>query len=186
MAPKWAAAWLNADPIGLAGGLNVYEYAGNNPISLIDPLGLDAKITLAYTNSTFPGANHTYIIVTDTVTGAQYATRAGPEDKHLFAQSSSYTDPSFPDKPSETTSTQDVGTLPYPYDRVVAYTKAYVNQVNSYDFDYGPEHLNSNSYSSTYLDWVGLPKPAASGWTPGFDDPLQMNFSPLKKKKDCP
>ncbi len=105
---------------------------------------------------------------------------------HLFAQSSSYTDPSFPDKPFETKSTQDVGTLPYPYDSVVAYTKAFVNQVNSYDFDYGPEHLNSNSYSSTYLDWVGLPKPAASGWTPGFDDPLQMNFSPLKKKKDCP
>jgi uncharacterized protein RhaS with RHS repeats len=34
------ARWLNADPNGLAGGLNLYAYVGNSPIGLIDPLGL--------------------------------------------------------------------------------------------------------------------------------------------------
>jgi hypothetical protein len=32
--------FINADPIGFAGGLNVYAFAGGNPIMLMDPLGL--------------------------------------------------------------------------------------------------------------------------------------------------
>jgi len=32
--------WLNADPAGLAGGLNLYAYVGDNPVNGIDPLGL--------------------------------------------------------------------------------------------------------------------------------------------------
>jgi uncharacterized protein RhaS with RHS repeats len=32
--------WLSRDPIGIAGGINLYGYVGNDPVFWIDPLGL--------------------------------------------------------------------------------------------------------------------------------------------------
>jgi RHS repeat-associated protein len=36
--------FLSQDPIGLAGGVNLYAYAGNNPTSYSDPFGLDCPL----------------------------------------------------------------------------------------------------------------------------------------------
>jgi RHS repeat-associated protein len=34
------ANWLNRDPIGEAGGINLYSAMGNNPVNMVDPYGL--------------------------------------------------------------------------------------------------------------------------------------------------
>lgn len=38
----WLGRWFSADPIGVEGGMNVYEYALNNPIQKIDITGLQS------------------------------------------------------------------------------------------------------------------------------------------------
>ena len=36
--------WLNRDPIGEEGGLNLYGFCGNNAVSLYDMMGLSCKL----------------------------------------------------------------------------------------------------------------------------------------------
>ena len=72
--------WLNQDPIGEAGGINLYGFVGNNPINEIDPLGLDSMV---------PGVNGTYnnsvpaLTLTGTVGGPVSTSYPGPDS--IFA-----------------------------------------------------------------------------------------------------
>jgi RHS repeat-associated protein len=45
--------WLNRDPIGETGGVNLYGYVGNNSINRVDPLGL--SILISYSDARHGG-----------------------------------------------------------------------------------------------------------------------------------
>ena len=39
--------WLSKDPVGIAGGLNQYEFCESNPVMFVDPTGLDGHSSTA-------------------------------------------------------------------------------------------------------------------------------------------
>ncbi len=64
--------YLEADPIGLEGGLNPYAYAGSNPVNAVDPSGLftvgqmldDSAMRAASMNNTLELAGLSYASAT--------------------------------------------------------------------------------------------------------------------------
>ena len=67
--------WLNRDPIGEAGGLNLYGYVENDPINLWDPLGLDAIVLNDMNGAGRQG--HSAVLVGNNQTGWSYYSKDG-------------------------------------------------------------------------------------------------------------
>ena len=56
--------WISPDPLGEAGGLNLYQFCGNDPINCIDPDGLSVEVHSRWVSGFNGVAAHTYVTVT--------------------------------------------------------------------------------------------------------------------------
>ncbi len=62
--------YISPDPIGLAGGINIYGYGGQNPLGMIDPYGLETLVII--NNNTPIIGTHTGLIVGQGFNAALY------------------------------------------------------------------------------------------------------------------
>ena len=58
--------FVNEDPAGFTGGLNLYAYAGNDPVNGKDPSGLDASITCEWIDGQIDASHDGIVVVEST------------------------------------------------------------------------------------------------------------------------
>jgi RHS repeat-associated protein len=71
--------WLSRDPIDMAGGINLCEYVGGDPVNAVDPWGLD--VIVVFDKKALHGNGHPAIIVGNETTGYTYLSYSTGRDK---------------------------------------------------------------------------------------------------------
>lgn len=176
--------WTQEDPIGIAGGVNLYQYAGNNPATLTDPFGLKVdtlQLQVIFTGPTLRGAAyHTSIRIAPDKGGPAFTlgAAAGSTTRAVLGLSTPLV--------SNRNRTSDMGPQNARYTlniggqeeqgvikRLVAQDAAYNDNL---PYETVPErddpNYNSNSYTTGMLRAAGVRVPRIPYYAPGYDKPI--------------
>ena len=173
--------FLTQDPIGLAGGVNLYVYAGNNPIGFQDPFGLDT-IQIQIVKVPLSTKYHTSIRIAPDNGHKAFTLGAGPCSIPRAVAGASTTLVSDRDRPGDVGEQTERITLDLggqPENQVI---KKLADQDAAYgdDLPYtlepapGASTFNSNSYVAAMLRAAGVIIPVLKYEVPGFDNPLPV------------
>ena len=198
--------WISRDPIGENGGLNLYGYVRNNPISGRDPLGL--LVQIGYRDAAGPiagdAAEHMVVILTpdtpqdfqgispfqyNSSTNTMMATLAGePSIANSppwgpFGQLTKHANDNS-DKPCNLKNISTVATPDGMSD--TDFINAILNAYNSYEnnapynpyFPNGRDSANSNSFAAGLITSAGGQVPGAPNIAPGRESPMSFPFTP--------
>ncbi|MBI1883895.1 MAG: RHS repeat-associated core domain-containing protein, partial [Chlamydiae bacterium] len=99
------ARFISKDPIGFAGGVNVYQYTGSNPINWIDPWGLKTYVKSRDVKGLGGAAAHTWVEVHDCEGRSTYS---GTDDNGKLGVQKNYPPDYSPTKSNPPTSSREV------------------------------------------------------------------------------
>jgi RHS repeat-associated protein len=184
------ARWLSRDPIEEDGGINLYGYAGNNPVSWIDPLGLAVYVG-EHTVLGLPSVYHLVIVLQPDNPSAfadnplfinNLATLGGEPTGKFPNLGNLAGKPNYDgDKPCKLKNLRRVPTPPGMTDS--QFIQALINAANSYQNNLpyagtpfpGSAYYNSNGYVSGVLQAAGGTPPSLPGIQPGYDQPIPLH-----------
>ncbi len=165
--------FISEDPIGFAGGFNLYRYVRNNPVKNRDPLGLEVTIVCRPAGSSWSPVKHCFVVVwhweSDPCTGERFRVidrqyTVGGDQDEPYQQDS--TEPTFTDDTEAfyNPPPNDFYNIPVPPGHTQQeFDDAVTQEGEIYDEDYSYTGRTSNAAANDIVGRAGGTVPDISG-----------------------